>query len=49
MEMPYGESVTYEIHGLDIATRFTEIEEFSRDDDLSIRGSFLARSVGRIS
>ncbi|MTI42085.1 parallel beta-helix repeat protein [Roseibium hamelinense] len=37
MEMPYGQSVTYEIHGLDIATRFTEIAEFSRDDDLSIR------------
>ena len=37
MEMPYGESVTYEIHGLDIGTQFTEIEEYSRDDDLSIR------------
>jgi Ca2+-binding RTX toxin-like protein len=37
MEMPYGDSVTYEIHGLDIATRFTEIEKFSRDDNLSIR------------
>ena len=37
MEMPYGDSVTYEIHGLDIATQFTEIEKFSRDDDLTIR------------
>ena len=37
MEMPYGSSVTYEIHGLDIATQFTEVEAFSRDDDLSIR------------
>ncbi|MEO0793006.1 MAG: calcium-binding protein, partial [Pseudomonadota bacterium] len=37
MEIPYGESVTYEIHGLDIGTQFTEIEEFSRDDDLTIR------------
>ncbi|MEO0643222.1 MAG: right-handed parallel beta-helix repeat-containing protein, partial [Pseudomonadota bacterium] len=37
MEIPYGESVTYEIHGLDIATQFTEIERYSRDDDLTIR------------
>jgi len=37
MEMPYGDSVIYEINGLHIATRFTEIEQFSRDNDLSIR------------
>ena len=37
MEMPYGDSVTYEIHGLDIGTRFTAIEEFLRDDDLTVR------------
>lgn len=37
MEMPFGSSVIYEIHGLDIATQFAEIEEFSRDDDLTIR------------
>ncbi|MEM7746401.1 MAG: G8 domain-containing protein, partial [Pseudomonadota bacterium] len=37
MEMPYGASVVYEIYGLDIATQFTEIAEYSRDDDVSIR------------
>ena len=36
MEMPYGASVVYEIYGLDMATQFTEIDTFSRDDDLSI-------------
>ncbi|MEM6602417.1 MAG: cadherin-like domain-containing protein [Pseudomonadota bacterium] len=37
LEMPYGSSVTYKFAGLDIATNFSQRQEFSRDGTTDIR------------